>query len=47
MAWPPDPDEVRKHEEQAHVQRRGQRYNTPPPPPPAEEKPKSKKDGKR
>lgn len=40
MSWPPDADEVRKHDEQAHKDREGQRYNTPPPPPPPDDKPK-------
>lgn len=30
--WPPDPDEVRRHDEQAHKDREGQPYNEPPPP---------------
>lgn len=36
--WPPDPEEVRKHDEKAHQQRKGQKYNTPPPAPPAPKK---------
>lgn len=35
MSWPPDPDKVREHDEQAHKDREGQRYNEPPPPAPA------------
>ena len=33
MSWPPDPDKVREHDEQAHKDREGQRYNEPPPAP--------------
>lgn len=32
MSWPPDPAEVHKHDEKAHKEREGQKYNTPPPP---------------
>lgn len=39
MSWPPDPDKVREHDEKAHKEREGQKYNTPPPPKPDEDKP--------
>lgn len=31
MSWPPDPDKVREHDERAHKDREGQKYNPPPP----------------
>lgn len=31
MSWPPDPDEVRRHDKRAYKQRQGQAYNGKPP----------------
>lgn len=43
MSWPPDPEEVRKHDEKAYKERKGQKYNTPPPKPPKKSDPPPKK----
>lgn len=31
VTWPIDPEEIARHDREAHQQRHGQKYNTPPP----------------